>query len=119
MIVMNEERIFTVKQYQQTSEGEPIRSVITESADCAVVAWLVLPGQRLEPHVHPDGQDTWTIMSGQGQYLLDGKASTRPIVAGDVVVAHRNQVHGVHNDGKVPLEIVSVVSPAAAGFRLV
>lgn len=116
---MNEERVFTIKQHQQTSEGEPIRSVITESADCAVVAWLVLPGQRLEPHVHPDGQDTWTIIAGQGQYMLDGKGSTRPISVGNVIVAHRNQVHGVYNDGNTPLEIVSVVSPAAAGFRLV
>jgi quercetin dioxygenase-like cupin family protein len=116
---MSNERVFSVKQFQQATQGEPIRSVITESADCAVVAWLVLPGQSLSPHVHPHGQDTWTVLSGHGLYQHDQDGSTKPISPGDVIVAHRNQVHGVYNHGKAPLEIVSVVSPALAGFELV
>lgn len=114
---MSTERIFAVKQFQQAAEGEPIRSVITQSSDSAVVAWLVQPGQRISPHVHPDGQDTWTVLAGQGQYQFDRQGNTRPIRVGDVVVAHRNDVHGVLNDGTVPLEIVSVVSPAEAGYK--
>jgi quercetin dioxygenase-like cupin family protein len=115
---MSNERIFAVKPFQQPADQEPIRSVITESADSAIIAWYVLPGQRISPHVHPDGQDTWTVLSGRGLYQVDSAGNTRPIGAGDVIVARRNEVHGVYNDGDTPLEIVSVVSPALAGFEL-
>ena len=40
------------------------------------------------------------------------------IKQGDVVVARRGEVHGVHNDGAEPLVMVAVVSPAESGFEL-
>ncbi len=115
---MSKERIYPSKQFQQPADGEPIRSVITESADSAVIAWYVKPGQRISAHVHPDGQDTWIVLAGSGRYQVNANGDTRLIEPGDVVVAHRDEVHGVFNDGAVALEFVSVVSPAAAGFAL-
>ena len=57
------------------------------------------------------------VLSGAGEYQLDvGGPSTR-VVAGDVVVAHRGEVHGVLNVGPEPLVFVSVVSPAASGYE--
>lgn len=118
---MHSSRIFPSDQFMQpTQEGEPIRSIVTESPDATVVAWHILPGQRIACHVHPHGQDTWTILAGQGVYQMDAAGETiRTIVPGDVVVAHRGQVHGVHNHGDVPLRFISVVTPAGAGFELV
>lgn len=113
---MNNERIYASKAFQQPADGEPIRAVITESADSAVIAWHVKPGQRISPHVHPDGQDTWIVLAGGGQYQVSASGESRRIESGDVVVALRSEVHGVFNDGEVALEFVSVVSPLAAGF---
>lgn len=101
----------------QPSEGEPIRSVITQSADATVVAWHIRPGQRIAAHVHPNGQDTWTILSGHGEYQVDAAGTSRRIGAGDVVVAHTGEVHGVLNSGDAPLVFISVVSPLDAGFE--
>lgn len=115
---MNPKRHFTVVEFLQPADGEPIRSVITESADAAVVAWYVKPGQRISAHVHPQGQDTWTILSGRGEYQLAADGNSRPLVSGDVVVAHRGEVHGVFNSGSEPLVFVSVVSPADSGYEL-
>jgi len=61
---MSPERTFKVTEFLQPADGEPIRSVIPESADATVVAWYVKPSQRIAVHVHPDVQDTWTILSG-------------------------------------------------------
>jgi quercetin dioxygenase-like cupin family protein len=116
---MSTERLFVVAQFQQPADGEPIRSVITESADAVVVAWYVKPGQRIAAHVHPHGQDTWTVLSGTGQYQVDSDGNTKRIGPGVVVVAHRGEVHGVYNDGTDALEFVSVVTPAAAGYELI
>ena len=114
---MSPQRLFTVADFLQPADGEPVRSVITQSADAAVVAWHVKPGQSISAHVHPEGQDTWTILSGQGAYRLSAQGESIPVAPGQVVVAHRGEVHGVLNTGTEPLVFVSVVSPAASGFE--
>ena len=63
---MSTQRLFRFSDHLQPSHDEPIRSVITESDDTVVVAWHVGPGQEIRPHVHPDGQDTWTVLMGAG-----------------------------------------------------
>ncbi len=108
---MSPERLFKVTDFLHPADGEPIRSVITESADAAVVAWYVKPGQRISAHVHPDGQDTWTILSGCGEYRVSADGESIAIAKGDVLVAHRREVHGVLNSGQGPLVFVSVVLP--------
>lgn len=110
-------RIFNTAEFIQTSDGEPIRSVVTESPDAVVVMWYVSPGQSISPHVHPSGQDTWIILSGEGEYILDTEGTTMPISSGKIVVAHTGQVHGVVNRGSTPLQFVSVVAPQDAGFQ--
>ena len=114
---MSPKRHFKIAEFLQPADGEPIRSVITESADAVVVAWYVKPGQWISVHVHPDGQDTWSILSGNGEYRVSVHGESIPIAKGDVVVAHRREVHGVLNTGDEPLVFLSVVSPAASGFQ--
>ncbi|HEY9647612.1 MAG TPA: cupin domain-containing protein [Chroococcidiopsis sp.] len=116
---MSPQRLFKVEEFLQPADGEPIRSVITESADAAVVAWYIKPEQHISVHVHPHGQDTWTILSGCGEYRISAQGDSIAIAKGDVLVAHRGEVHGVVNTGDEPLIFISVVSPAASGFELV
>lgn len=115
---MSTPRIFNSSGFFLPDDGEPIRSVITESKDAVIVAWYIKPGQETRAHMHPTGQDTWTILAGTGEYYLDGAGTTRPIKPGDVVIAHTGEVHGVLNNGTEPLMFISVVSPADAGYQL-
>ncbi|WP_186410684.1 cupin domain-containing protein [Candidatus Propionivibrio aalborgensis] len=114
---MTNQRVYPSNDYMQPSEGEPIRSVIVESEHSTIVAWHVEPGQRIAPHTHPEGQDTWTILSGQGLYQVDAQGLTVSIVTGDVVVAQKGQVHGVLCTSGDPLRFISVVAPLAAGYE--
>ncbi|MFM2313238.1 MAG: hypothetical protein RLZZ04_2514 [Cyanobacteriota bacterium] len=116
---MSVKRIFTSSQFFQPTDGEPIRSVVTESQDAVVVTWYVKPGQEISPHIHPNGQDTWTILSGRGEYYLDEIGTKKPVVAGDIVVAYSGCVHGILNNGDEPLIFISIVAPADAGYQLV
>jgi quercetin dioxygenase-like cupin family protein len=112
-------RIFNSAEFfQPIDDGEPVRSVITESPDAVIVAWDIQPGQQIAAHIHPQGQDTWTILAGQGEYFLDQMGHTQAIAAGDVVIAPIGAVHGVANHGSEPLRLISVVSPATAGYQL-
>lgn len=115
---MDTSRIFSSDAFMQpTREGEPIRSVVTQSQEATVVAWHVGPGQRIAAHMHPHGQDTWTVLSGAGLYQMHESGSSRPIAAGDVAVAHAGEVHGVYNPHTEPLRFISVVTPAEAGYE--
>jgi quercetin dioxygenase-like cupin family protein len=114
-------RIFNSAEFMQPTEGEgePIRSVVTHSPEAVVVAWHVNPGQRIAAHLHPHGQDTWTVLSGSGEYQLEHSGRSQAIFPGCVVVAPTGCVHGVFNRGGEPLVFISVVSPAEAGYELV
>ncbi len=76
---MNTKRIFNSSKFFQPSAGEPIRSVITESPDAVIVAWYIQTGQEIAAHIHPQGQDTWTILSGRGDYYLDQAGNKQSI----------------------------------------
>lgn len=110
-------RIFKSTDFFQPTDNEPVRSVITESKEATVVAWYIKPGQQICAHIHPNGQDTWTILQGRGEYYLDETGNTQSIVAGDIVLAHTGSVHGVFNNGDEPLVFISVVSPSEAGYQ--
>jgi quercetin dioxygenase-like cupin family protein len=117
-VIFMGDRIFKTANFVQVSEGEPVRSVITESEQAVIVLWHLLPGQRIASHIHPQGQDSWTILSGEGEYVLGAGEVTR-IGVGDVAIAPTGAMHGVLNCGEEPLVFVSVVSPGAAGYELV
>ncbi|WP_434685551.1 cupin domain-containing protein [Pseudanabaena minima] len=114
---MSNSRIFNSAKFFLATDGEPIRSVVTESPDTVVVAWYIKPNQEIAPHIHPHGQDTWTILQGKGKYYLDQQGTTKAIAAGDIVIAPTGCVHGVFNDGDEPLVFISTVSPATAGYQ--
>ena len=114
---MHQDRVFDSAAFFQPGEAEPPRVVITQSSEAAVVCWHVEPGQRIELHVHPTGQDTWVVLSGQGQYFLDRACTSTALHPGVVAVAPSGAVHGALNTGNAPLRFVSVVSPAMSGFE--
>ncbi len=118
---MNPTRIFKSAKFLQPTDGEPIRSVITSSPEATTVAWYIQPQQEIPAHRHPQGQDTWTILSGSGEYYLDRDGTTRSIEMGDVVIAPTGSIHGVFNNGDEALIFISVVSPLPldVGYELV
>jgi quercetin dioxygenase-like cupin family protein len=111
-------RIFSVADYVQPSDGEPIRSVVLETADSVIVVWHVCPGQEIAAHIHPNGQDTWTVLSGSAEYF-QGNGVVRTLGKNEIAVARPNQVHGARNIGTEPFVFVSVVASANAGYALV
>jgi quercetin dioxygenase-like cupin family protein len=115
---MEHERIYRIDDHLRPTDeaDEPLRTVVTESEQAAVVAWIVLPGQRIASHVHPHGQDTWIVQRGRGEYAA-GDGAARALVPGDIAIARTGDVHGVYNAGHEPFVFVSVVSPAQAGYE--
>lgn len=113
----SENRIFPLADFIQPSDDVPIRSVVVETTNAVIVVWHVRPGQEIAAHVHPQGQDTWTVISGCADYQL-GNGNISRLKAHDIVVARSNQVHGALNVGQDDFVFVSVVAPGNAGYQL-
>ncbi len=113
----SEPRQFSIADFIQPSDGEPIRSVVLETPESVIVVWHVQPGQEIAAHVHPYGQDTWTVLSGTADYF-QGNGVVSRINTHDIVVAKPNQVHGARTIGNEAFVFVSVVSPGDAGYVL-
>lgn len=110
------ERVFSVMDFAKSDPKMVHRHVITQSEHAIVTGWNVLPGQGLNSHRHPAGQDTWVVLSGEAEYFTGGGKSRR-IKAGDVAVAGTGQIHGARNIGSEPFVFVSIVAPADAGLE--
>jgi len=50
---MNAPRMFNSSKFFKPADGEPIRSLMSESKEAVIVAWFIKPGQEIRCHVHP------------------------------------------------------------------
>jgi len=75
------------------------------------------PGQVLNYHRHPTGDQIFVILEGEGVfYLDDGKEETLPLKPGVTVLAPKNVWHKVLNTGKGVL-IASQATKQPAGME--
>lgn len=114
---MPTDRVLHSTDFFQSAPGEPLRVVMAQSSMSTVVAWHVAPGQAISGHLHPDGQDTWVVLSGEAVYFTDAAGTGHRIRPGDVAIAGPGEVHGALNVGSEPFRFVSVVAPPASGFE--
>ena len=63
----------------------------------------------------PAARIAGSLLAGTADYILDAAGSSRPVAAGDVVVAHSGQVHGAVNRGNTA---IPVCLGSSAGCRL-
>ena len=69
------------------------------------------PGQEHKLHAHADMDKVYSVIEGQGLFLLkDGK--TVPMHAGTILVAPEGASHGIRNTGAGRLLVVAILTPA-------
>jgi len=66
----------------------------------------VNPGHRLSYQKHAKRAERWTIITGKGLVILDGKEI--PVQAGSVIAVNMGQAHRIGNKGNSPLVFVEV-----------
>jgi quercetin dioxygenase-like cupin family protein len=71
------------------------------------------PGQSHALHAHAGMDKVYHVISGEGEFLLEGGA--RPMRAGDLLVAPADIPHGVRNTGGDRLIVLVVLAPGPAG----
>lgn len=74
------------------------------------VIWYVPAGDEVPAHYHPETDDVWIILSGEGEYYTGG-GKTFHIYEGMMIPAEKREVHGVKATGGKPLIFAAVSAP--------
>jgi mannose-6-phosphate isomerase-like protein (cupin superfamily) len=70
------------------------------------------PGQSHALHAHAGMDKVYSVIEGDGLFLLEGREL--PMRAGDVLVAPEGVPHGVRNTGTGRLLVLAILAPAAS-----
>ncbi|NLW06610.1 MAG: cupin domain-containing protein [Clostridia bacterium] len=104
------ERIYRVADVTRGLPPQATKTVLYENERTNGVIWYVPPGEEVPAHYHPDTDDIWIVLQGQGEYYL-GEGRTCPLEAGMVAVAAKGEVHGVRATGAEPLVFAAISAP--------
>jgi quercetin dioxygenase-like cupin family protein len=68
------------------------------------------PGQAHALHAHAELDKVYQVIDGEGCFLLEGREL--PMRTGDLLVAPAGVPHGVRNDGRGRLLVLTILAPA-------
>ena len=88
------------------------KTTLFESSRLLVGLNAFEPGQEHALHAHAGQDKAYLVLSGAGEFLLEGK--TLPMRAGDCLVAPGGVPHGVRNSGSERLLVLAILAPAPA-----
>jgi quercetin dioxygenase-like cupin family protein len=113
---MMKDRIFALEAWVRFSDIAAMVTEIIQTENASIAIWGVKPGQVVEAHFHPDGQDTWVMLRGTLMYYL-GNGQSQSLNAGEVAIAEKNQIHGAVNDNSEDAVFISIYSAPQIGYE--
>jgi mannose-6-phosphate isomerase-like protein (cupin superfamily) len=72
---------------------------------------VLAAGSSIGEHSHPDTEELYLILDGQGRGVLDGRSF--PVAAGDLFVVKAGHSHGLINDSDATLTYFGLMTPKA------
>ncbi len=105
-----ENRFFTVAEVVAAAPAEATKYLLYQNERTNGVVWYVPPGKEVPAHYHPETDDVWVMLSGQGEYFLGG-GKTCPVQEGMIIPAEKGEIHGIRATGDKPLIFAAVSAP--------
>lgn len=73
------------------------------------IGWMTLePGSSIGMHKHEINEDTYIIVSGEGEFT-DTAGNVTPVKAGDITIARKGDSHALKNTGNTPLVFLDII----------
>lgn len=86
------------------------KSTIFESPRMLVGLNAFEPGQQHALHAHADMDKLYSVVQGEGMFLLDD--AELPMREGDLLVAPAGVPHGIRNSSNARLVVLAVLAPS-------
>lgn len=98
----------------RTKDGSEIRELLAHRNSCirkqSLAEARLDPGASTTPHYHPQTEEIYYILTGQGRMRID--ADERDVAPGDAIAIPPGAVHTIANVGKIPLIFLCCCAPA-------
>ncbi len=91
------------------------KSTLFESERLLVGLNAFEPGQEHALHAHQGMDKLYLVLSGSGEFLLEGRAL--PMQTGTLLVAPSGVPHGIRNGGAERLVVLAALAPGAQELR--
>ena len=105
-----ENRFFSVEEFLKNPPEKATKFLLYQNERTNGVIWYVPVGDEVPAHYHPETDDVWIMLSGEGDYYL-GKGETRHVTEGMIIPAEKNDIHGIRATGTRPLIFTAVSAP--------
>jgi mannose-6-phosphate isomerase-like protein (cupin superfamily) len=69
----------------------------------------VPPGASTAPHYHPQTEEIYYILEGQGRMTIGQEV--RDVIVGDAIAIPPGEVHTIHNTGATMLKFLCCCAP--------
>jgi mannose-6-phosphate isomerase-like protein (cupin superfamily) len=89
--------------------NDAFRRVMLTGEHAQVVVMTIPPGGEIGAEVHPDTDQVFLFVDGQGVADVDGQSTD--VGANDLVLVPAGARHNMLNRGEVPLRLVTVYAP--------
>jgi mannose-6-phosphate isomerase-like protein (cupin superfamily) len=86
------------------------KTTLFESSRLLVGLNAFEPGQEHSLHAHGGMDKLYSVVEGEGLFLLEGRSL--PMRAGDLLVAPEGVPHGIRNNSGARLLVLAVLAPA-------
>ena len=96
-----------VAQYSPDKMG---KATIFKSDQMLVGLNAFEPGQEHKLHAHAGMDKLYSVIEGEGLFLLEGEEI--PMAAGDLLVAPADIPHGIRNSSGARLLVLAVLAPS-------
>lgn len=97
-----------------TKDGSEIRELLAHRNSCirnqSLAEARVLPGVTTERHFHPQTEEIYYILEGEGRMVVDGEA--RMVGPGDAIAIPPGAHHQITNTGSKTLRFLCCCAPA-------
>jgi mannose-6-phosphate isomerase-like protein (cupin superfamily) len=96
-----------------TKDGSVIRELLAHRNSCirnqSLAEATVPPGTRTAAHYHPETEEIYYILSGEGTMFLG--AESLPVSRGDAIAIPPGAVHWIENQGPADLVFLCACAP--------
>ncbi len=111
-----ENRLFKISDYAKEDPNAALKTVIKDTDLSCTIVWVVKPGQSVKCHKHPNADDVWIVLEGEGQFHPEvGKNIL--VKTGDVIVNKPGDCHGVTNNTDKDFKFLGVLTPIPAKYE--
>ncbi len=86
------------------------KATLFQSARLMVGLNAFEPGQQHALHAHLGQDKVYSVVEGEGLFLLEGREL--PMAAGDLLVAPEGVPHGIRNTGTKRLLVLAILAPS-------